>query len=131
MAKLKQTPETNFETAALDWLAEGASQDPRAIAIGKALTGSRLLDLIEAVPFEGRSRAPMNARDARNELRTEAARQLFDDLLAEGMRRVRFNTLGRKVATMMASAIALHADEMALRAAQEAAGADKPELLPL
>ena len=104
----------NFAMTALEMLAEGQAETPVGAAIAKALQGTRLDRLFGDVPMEFRCRASASFKAARMALQTEAAKQLFDQLVAEAMRRVRWRPKAKRVAVAAASAIALQEDAKAI-----------------
>ncbi len=109
---IQQTGENNYSSTALELLLTG-EHSPRADSVTRALAGTRLLALIEGVPIAVKNAAAIDRQSARDMLTTDAARKLFDELIAEGVARVRWRPKGRLVVTMIASAIALHADRQA------------------
>ena len=89
---------TDYLSAAVALAAEGAPPDPRSEAISRALSKTRVLTLFAAVPLEIRNAAMFDRADARAVLKTDAARKLYDDLMAEAWGRVRWLKRGPEVA---------------------------------
>ncbi len=112
--KIEQNEVFNYSSTALELLLTG-ERIPKADAITKALQGTRLLAMIEAVPLDLKNAAAFDRQAAREMLKTDGARKLFDELVAEGLPRLRLRPKARSVVIAIASAVALHAEAGARR----------------